>query len=90
MCQYSEALGIPGEGMHKHYFFGMAIFDVLMTIIGAYLIFLLLDMLDIHVNYFTCLAALFVLGIFLHRQFCVCTTVNSILFPNDPMCQKRT
>ena len=33
-CIYKNALGIPGKGVHFHVF-GIAIMDVLMTIIGA-------------------------------------------------------
>jgi hypothetical protein len=33
-CQYKDALGIPGKGVHTHVF-GLAIMDIIMTIIGG-------------------------------------------------------
>jgi hypothetical protein len=73
-CDYKNSLGVPGEGVHKH-FMGVAINDVLMTIIGAGIISYLSKW-----NFFYVLAGLFLLGIILHRMFCVRTTVDKILF----------
>jgi len=76
-CKYKNALGKPGKGIHSYRFFGLAIFDVVLTIIAAILI-----------SYFFKLAlfyttiCLFILGIILHRIFCVRTTVDKILFPH--------
>ncbi len=41
MCQYKYSLGIPNQGFHKHYF-GFAVGDLLLTIIGAFGIMLFL------------------------------------------------
>ena len=77
LCKYKNALGIPGQGIHSFRFFGVAIADVIMTIIGAYFISLFTKW-----NYLYTLVILFILGIFLHRIFCVRTTVDKLLFPN--------
>jgi|UniRef100_A0A6C0ASY0 hypothetical protein len=79
LCPYKYMLGQPGKGIHSYRLFNFAIADVIMTIIGA-----------IFIAYFTnnlnrfpyILGGLFLLGIILHRLFCVRTTVDKILFPN--------
>lgn len=38
LCKYKNALGVPGKGIHSYRVFGVAIADVIMTIIGAILI----------------------------------------------------
>ena len=75
-CQYKDILGIPGEGIHSYRIFNIAIFDVIATIIGAFLFYLLFP----KYNFVYILLALFLLGIFLHRIFCVRTTVDKLLF----------
>lgn len=71
---YKDSLGIPDKGVHKH-FMGFAIVDVLMTVIGAALIAYLTKWSFVYV-----LIGLFLLGIILHRLFCVRTTVDKLLF----------
>ncbi len=74
-CKYKNSLGIPNEGVHKHRF-GVAVFDVGGTIvIGLVLSFLF------KWNTILTITVLFILGIILHRLFCVRTTVDKILFP---------
>ena len=38
-CKYKHALGVPNQGFHKH-IFGFAIFDLILTIIIAFVIML--------------------------------------------------
>ena len=38
LCKYKNALGIPGKGIHSYRLFGVAIADVIMTIIAAFII----------------------------------------------------
>jgi hypothetical protein len=75
MTDYSKILGEPGKGIHKH-FFGIAISDVIMTVIGAWILH------RIYPRYTTWfyLAVLFVLGIVSHRLFGVKTTIDKLLF----------
>ena len=78
LCKYKDALGEVGKGVHSYRFMDVAIVDVIMTLIGGFII-----------SYFTgksflmVTAILFILGIILHRLFCVRTTIDKMLFPND-------
>lgn len=77
LCKYKNMFGEPNTGIHSHRLFGVAIADVIMTIIGAALF-----------SYFTgynllyTLVILFILGIIAHRVFCVRTAVDKFLFPD--------
>ena len=77
LCKYKNALGVPNEGIHSYRLFGVAIVDVVMTIIGAFMISYFFKYNLLYTTIF-----LFVLGIIAHRLFCVRTTVNKIIFPN--------
>jgi uncharacterized membrane protein len=77
LCKYKNLLGIPNKGIHSYRFMGIAIADVIMTIIGAIIISFLFKVSFV----FTCIS-LFILGIILHRLFCVRTTIDKLLFPN--------
>ena len=37
-CQYKNALGIPRQGIHSYRLFDFALADIIMTIVGAYII----------------------------------------------------
>jgi len=78
LCKYKNALGIPGKGIHSYRLFGVAIADVIMTIIGALLLSFFFK-----TNFLYTLITLFLLGIFLHRIFCVRTTIDKLLFPKS-------
>ena len=77
LCKYKNALGEPKKGVHSYRFLGFAIMDVLMTILGAYLISLATGF-----RFGYILAGLFLLGIVLHRLFCVDTTVDRLIRNN--------
>lgn len=77
LCKYKNVLGLPNKGIHSYRLFGVAIADVIMTIIGAWLISYFFK-----ISFTNTLITLFVLGIFLHRAFCVRTTIDKLLFPN--------
>jgi hypothetical protein len=77
LCKYKNALGIPDKGIHSYRMCGIAIFDVIMTIILAFLISYFFK-----ISFFYTLLFLFILGIILHRLFCVRTTIDKLLFPN--------
>jgi hypothetical protein len=76
-CEYKNALGKVGKGIHSIRIFNIAIMDVLLTLLVAYIINLFYP----KYNYLTVLIFLFLMGIFLHRVFCVRTTVDKWLFP---------
>ena len=76
LCKYKNALGEPGKGIHSYRLFGVAIADVIMTIIGAWLISYFFKL-----SFLKTLIILFILGVILHRLFCVRTTLDKFLFP---------
>jgi len=75
LCQYRHLLGVEGKGAHSYRLAGFAVVDVALTVAAAAVI-----------GYFTgwsfwlILLTLFLLGIVLHRLFCVRTTVDKLLF----------
>ncbi len=77
LCKYKNALGEPNKGIHSYRLFGIAIADVIMTILGAYLISYFFN-----ISFTYTAIILFGLGIVLHRLFCVRTTVDKTLFYN--------
>lgn len=77
LCKYSDIFGKVGKGVHSIRLLGIAIVDVILTIIGSYIISYIFN-----INFIYVLLSLFILGIFLHRIFCVRTTVDKILFKN--------
>ena len=76
LCKYKNALGIPGKGIHSYRFMGVAIADVIMTIIASIIISKIFN-----ISFFYTCVFLFILGIILHRLFCVRTTIDKLLFP---------
>jgi hypothetical protein len=70
LCKYKDFFGKPKTGVHSYRIFGIALIDVLLTIILAYAI-------HQHYNYnFTnVLIITLVIGEIFHYMFCVETTV---------------
>jgi hypothetical protein len=79
LCPYRDVLGKPNEGFHKH-FLGIAINDVIGTILIGILIWFILDKTSHHVDLWKIEVFLFLLAIVLHRMFCVNTTINKLIF----------
>jgi len=75
LCKYKNILGKPNTGIHSYKFYGISMGDVGLTILGAALISWLSNL-----NFFLILIILFLLGIILHRIFCVRTTVDKLIF----------
>ena len=77
LCKYKNMIGEPNTGIHSYRLFGVAIIDVLVTIMGGVIF-----------SYFTgynllyTLVILFIIGIIAHRVFCVRTAVDKLLFPD--------
>jgi len=76
LCPYRNLFGKIGEGVHSYRIANIAIVDVILTILGATVLHLLFP----YYRFLTILVLLFLLGIILHRLFCVRTTVDRILF----------
>lgn len=75
LCKYKDMLGKPDQGVHSFRIFNIAIVDVLLTILSAFLISYF-----IQINFSKTLLVLFILGIIIHRIFCVRTTIDKLLF----------
>lgn len=74
LCQYRDLLGEPGKGAHSIRIFNIAVVDVVLTFLGAWLI-----AYGFKLDYLPTLIIFFVLGVFLHWLFCVNTTINDFL-----------
>jgi hypothetical protein len=75
LCQYRDALGEPGKGVHAVRVGGIAVVDLLLTLLlGAALTHVYGWRVE-----FTWLGLL-VLGVLVHRLFCVNSTVNQWIF----------
>ena len=76
-CKYKDMLGKPKEGFHKYRIMNISILDVLATILLAKTIqyYIVPDK-----NIWLILILCFILGIILHRIFCVKTTIDRLLF----------
>lgn len=75
LCKYKNILGVPGQGPHSYRIFNIAIVDVVLTIIVAYIISYIYN-----ISFVKTSITLFILGILLHRLFCVRTTIDKLLF----------
>ena len=75
-CRYKGIFGNVKEGIHSYRVLDIAIFDVIFTIIFAYIFHLL----NPGYKFIYILIALFALGIMMHRFFCVRTTIDKMLF----------
>ena len=71
LCRYRDVLGKPREGVHKYRIGGYAFFDIAGTIIGGWFLANWMRW-----NKIDTIIGLFLLGIGLHRLFCVNTTLN--------------
>ena len=75
LCKYKNIFGEPNKGIHAYRFLDIAIVDVIFTIISGYILSRIFKFDFIDTTIF-----LFLLGILLHKLFCVDTTINKILF----------
>jgi hypothetical protein len=78
LAKYKDIFGAAGTntGLRKYRIFGIALLDVSVVLLFAYL----LSLLDGY-PFITNALGLFVLGIIVHRLFCVRTAVDKMLFP---------
>jgi hypothetical protein len=63
-CPYATALGVPGEGIHATRIFGLSLYDIVFTIIVAFLFSYLFGY-----SFWNVLLFLLVLGEVLHYAF---------------------
>jgi uncharacterized membrane protein YcaP (DUF421 family) len=76
LCKYKTIFGIPKQGVHQYRLFDIAIADVLATVVISALFGYIMKW-NIPFTIFTA----FVLGIIMHRIFCVRTTLDKLIFP---------
>jgi len=76
LCPYKYLFGKPNTGIHTYRIFDIAIVDVICVLIVAYFISIYFEL-----DFKELAIALFLLGIIIHRIYCVRTTVDKLLFP---------
>jgi hypothetical protein len=77
LCKYKDIFGEPNTGIHSYRIFNLAVMDIAQTILAGLLLSWYFKW-----NIWITLGGLFLLGIVVHRLFCVRTTVDKILFPH--------
>lgn len=77
LCRFKDLFGKPNTGIRKYRIFNIAIMDTVIVIIFGILIS---EATKIPLGW--TLGGLFLLGIIVHRMFCVRTGVDRMLFPN--------
>ena len=75
LCKYKDSLGKPKEGIHSYRLFNIDIMDLIFTIIGSFILSYIFKK-----PFFLIFIIIFLLGVFLHKIFCVDTTINRLLF----------
>ncbi len=80
LCNYKDILGIPKEGFHSTRLFGFARNDVLGTFGIALIITLTFYRKKLLKSFIIISIILFIIATFLHRLFCVNTTLNKMIF----------
>jgi hypothetical protein len=73
ICSFADILGKPGTGVHSIRIFNIAVVDVLLTIVLAYYT-------KGPYPFWKSLLFWFILGIVIHKIFCVNTTVGKWVF----------
>jgi hypothetical protein len=83
LCAYKDLFGAPGTGLHSYRIMNIAVVDVISTLILAFVIhqIILENCLNIYwISIWWVIVACFLMGIILHRLFCVRTTIDKLLF----------
>jgi uncharacterized membrane protein len=76
LCRYKDIFGRPREGAHAYRLFDIAVVDVAATVLVAYIIARVFGFV-----FWKSLVTLFLIGVILHRVFCVRTTLDKWVFP---------
>ena len=75
LCKYKDILGKPREGIRKYRIFDISIMDTAVVIIFGFFISRYMEW-----NLWLTLFVLFILGIIVHKIFCVRTGIDKLLF----------
>ncbi len=75
MNKFADIFGLPNTGVHKYRLFGIAIVDLIFTILFAIILYYVFK-----INIIVSILILLLLGIILHRIFRVNTAANLYIF----------
>jgi len=75
LCQYKNIFGTPNTGAHSYRLFNIAIVDLGFTILASYLIAKYFSM-----NFVYVFIILMLIGLIMHKLFCVDTTLTKLVF----------
>lgn len=75
-CSLSNTFGEPNKGVHAVRVFDIAVVDVVLSFVLAYIV----QKIGNYQSYWVVLICVFLVGILCHWLFCVNTTVNKFLF----------
>lgn len=75
LCKYKHIFGVENTGVHQYRLFGIAVVDLIATILGVAIIYYFTGF-----NFWILLFIAILSGIVLHRLFCVNTTINKLIF----------
>jgi hypothetical protein len=74
-CIYKDLFGLPNTGIHSYRLLNFAIVDVSLTVMAGVILSYIYK-----IHLMNGIIIFFILGIILHRLFCVNTKLNVILF----------
>ena len=74
-CRFKNVFGVPREGIHSIRLFDIAVVDVLGTVLLAFLLSKIFQC-----NFLLTFTALLILSVFVHKLFCVDTTLTKKVF----------
>jgi len=75
LCSYRNIFGEERKGFHSFRLFDIAIGDMLFTIISASIIAYFSK-----IHFVIVMSCLMIIGILIHRIFCVNTKINKVIF----------
>ena len=80
LCQYKDMFGKPGEGAHSLRVFNVAIVDLGLTLVIAYIIKLQNFKFLENTSFGMLFVCLIILSLIIHKLFCVDTTLTKVVF----------
>lgn len=76
-CKYKDSLGKPREGLHSYRVFNLSVLDILFTfLLAKFVQYYIMEDTEFIIVLIYC----FIVGIIVHRIFCVRTTIDKLLF----------
>lgn len=75
LCKFRHIFGREGEGAHAYRVANIAVVDLALTVVGAWLLARWMAR-----PFWLVFAAVMVIGVLVHRMFCVETTLTKIVF----------